>query len=340
MSAPQIATHSTNLALRPADDTCVATKRLQLQQLAKEVRSLEKHASGAKTPQAVSTGCGDMDALLPAGGYEPGCVVEYLRSSPACGASHLAMAAAASAVRAKEGYLVVVDPQRSIYPPALLCHGLDLQQVIFVHPETPDDLLWAIDQSLRTSAVAAVIAECHCVDDRAARRLQLAAESGSSLAVLIRGLAARRSPTWAEVQWVVRSAPTPFTPPHLSSAAPAASRAARVEPTTAVDSPPFPSPLGRRNHLSNRRRLYVQLARVRGGQAGTLLRIDINTATGAMQASKPRGSGMQIGHVDGRERNRHDTTSLDAAPLDATRALRLAPQLAHPTHPSRRARTG
>lgn len=288
-----------------------AEKRLQLLQLAKEVRQLEKNGGFAHraSPDAISTGCQGMDALLPAGGYEAGCIVEYLRSSPACGANHLALAAAACAMRAAEGYLVVVDPQRAIYPPALVCHGIDLQRVIFVHPETADDLLWAIDQGLRTSAVAAVVAEWHFVDDRSARRLQLAAESGKTLGILVRGLAARRSPTWAEVQWVVRSAAAPVAQsPGLHDLASSTVSTAGIV-----------------RRSSGNRRLFVQLARVRGGRAGALLRVDIDAVTGLMQANQ----------VDGRERNRHDQDS-----RHATRAVRLATELADPASASRRAQTG
>src|SRR5690606_19118752 len=77
--------------------------------------------------------------------------------------------------------------------------------VIFVRPQSQADAMWAVDQALRTQTVAAVIAELERIDDRSARRLQLAAECGQGLALLLRGWQARLQPSWAEVQWLVRS---------------------------------------------------------------------------------------------------------------------------------------
>jgi hypothetical protein len=53
--------------------------------------------------------------------------------------------------------------------------------------------------------VGAVVASMHRLDDRVARRLQLATEQGGGLGILVRDAhAARRYPSWAEVQWRVR----------------------------------------------------------------------------------------------------------------------------------------
>ncbi len=177
-----------------------------LQRLAREIEQLDSGA-GRAAPQSprCSAGCAAMDALLPGGGYAAGCVVEYLRSTPACGASSLAWAAAAAAMRQSGGFLVVVDTQHNVYPPPLTSHGIDLAKVIFVRPQSQVDALWAVDQALRTTAVAAVFAELERIDDRSARRLQLAAESAGGLALLVRSCAARQHPSWAEVQWLVRS---------------------------------------------------------------------------------------------------------------------------------------
>lgn len=178
-----------------------------LQRLSQEISQLEGTAAGRTCGQRArsSSGCDAMDALLPRGGYAAGSIVEYLRSTPACGASTLAWAAAAAAMQTTSGFLVVVDTLHSIYPPPLLCHGIDLAKVIFVRPQSQADALWAVDQALRTMSVAAVVAELERIDDRSARRLQLAAESGQSLALLLRGWQARQQPSWADVQWLVRS---------------------------------------------------------------------------------------------------------------------------------------
>ncbi len=202
----QVGEHQTSAPETSAPETRVPAQLATLQRLAREIEHLET-GGGRAAPQSPrsSAGCAAMDALLPGGGYAAGSVVEYLRSTPACGASSLAWAAAAAAMRQSQGFLVVVDTQHNIYPPPLTSHGIDLAKVIFVRPQSQADALWAVDQALRTSAVAAVFAELERIDERSARRLQLAAESAGGLALLVRSSAARRQPSWAEVQWLVRS---------------------------------------------------------------------------------------------------------------------------------------
>ncbi len=176
--------------------------------LAREVRQIETVGRQATHKATISCGCAALDHCLPDKGYAPGSVVEYLRAMPGCGASTLALTAAATAMRSTQGFVVVVDTQHDIYPPALASWGIDLEKVVLVRPQSDTDALWAIDQSLRTPAVAAVVADLQRMDDRAARRLQLAAEQGGGLALLVRPIAARRGPSWADVQWIVRALPS------------------------------------------------------------------------------------------------------------------------------------
>ena len=261
--------------------------------------------------QVFSSGCAGLDHCLPAGGYLPGSVVESLRATPACGASYLAFAAAAAAMRASQGFLLVVDTRHEIYPPALLSHGINLDKVIFVRPDSQADALWSVDQGLRTPAVAAVVAELELVDDRAARRLQLAAEQGNGLGLLLRSIAARRAPSWAEVQWIVRGA-----------ARARAAEAAWVGGQGEVDG-------GYRGRFTTAgRRLQVQLARVRGGTAGSRLWLEINSATGEIAT---------IGEAQ-RERNRHEQQNSNQPAQPG--AVRLASELAGAARPSRRAAAG
>lgn len=286
----------------PPSDVAASLQRQReaLQKLAREVRHLETAGRATEgVESAISTGCAALDASLPAGGYLPGSMIEYLRTTPACGASYLAFAAAASTLRTRGGFLVVVDMHRTIYPPALHCHGIDLSQVIFVRPESQADALWAADQALRTPAVAAVVAELEVIDDRSARRLQLAAERGQGLGILLRSLAARRSPSWAEVQWIVKSLP-------LRTA------------STAAGS----------GQAQGSRRLQVQLARLRGGQAGASWRLEIQASTGAIQAIE----------FESLERKWHAQS--DSQSNSPPHPVRLAAELARAAGPGPRAKTG
>ncbi|MEQ8441420.1 MAG: hypothetical protein RIM33_04005 [Alphaproteobacteria bacterium] len=95
-----------------------------------------------------------------------------------------------------------------LYPPAL---PADLAaRVIFVDVPRPRDGFWALEEILRSAQAAAVVAELPPPDGTAGRRLQLAAEDGGCLAVLLTlapvgGAAAPPNP--ARSRWHVASRP-------------------------------------------------------------------------------------------------------------------------------------
>ncbi len=62
-------------------------------------------------------------------------------------------------MQARDGFLVIASTKHESYPPALLSHGIALERTIFVRPDSQSDLIWSVDQSLRTPAVVAVVAE-------------------------------------------------------------------------------------------------------------------------------------------------------------------------------------
>ena len=62
------------------------------------------------------------------------------------------------------------------------------------------DELWALDQALRCPGVSAVWTWIDRLDPPAFRRLQLAAETGRTLGLLVRPASVRGRPTWSDVQ--------------------------------------------------------------------------------------------------------------------------------------------
>ncbi len=237
-----------------------------MQRLSREVRGLETAGRQTTRKQTISCGCMALDQCLPDGGYAPGSVIEYLRAMPGCGASTLAFTAAATAMKSTNGFVVIIDTQHNIYPPAVASWGIDLEKVVLVRPQSDVDALWAVDQALRTPAVAAVVADVERIDDRAARRMQLAAEQGGGLALLLRPASARRGPSWADIQWMVRSLP---------------SQDARPTQNVAHTSTCF-APAS----VNQDRRLQVQLVRVRGGKAGATVRLRVSARDGTLQEVK------------------------------------------------------
>jgi len=90
-----------------------------------------------------------------------------------------------------------------------------LKQSIFVDPPDKGARLWAMDLSLRCSAVAAVIADGRRFDISATRRLQLAAESANALGLVARPVGDFRYLSAATTRWRVSHAPSPNQKPRM-----------------------------------------------------------------------------------------------------------------------------
>jgi len=98
------------------------------------------------------------------------------------------------AVRAKR-WIVWIAPPYVPYAPALRFSGIELSRMLLVQPtREKKDVLWAVEQALRSGSSIAVLAWLEKASGIVLRRLQLAAEEHDCWAVLFRsGNALRES---------------------------------------------------------------------------------------------------------------------------------------------------
>ena len=198
--------------------------------------STTNHPPTPLTPGYIASGCPGLERLLPGGGYEPGCLVEWFHSGAGGAAGSLAMLSAIPAMHEGKA-LVIIDWNHTFYPPAAAALGADLKRLVVVRPTSREDGWWSLDQALRCTAVGSVWSELPDeMDDRLARRLQLAAETGGTLGMLIRHSRTRNRPSWADVQWQVRTAShlhfstsTPHNTFHNTAAPPHSGRYVQVD---------------------------------------------------------------------------------------------------------------
>lgn len=192
--------------------------------------SIPNHPTTPLTPGYIASGCPGLERLLPGGGYEPGCLVEWFHSGAGGTAGSLAMLSAIPAMREGKA-LVIIDWNHTFYPPAAAALGADLKRLVVVRPTSREDGWWSLDQALRCTAVGSVWSELPDeMDDRLARRLQLAAETGGTLGMLIRHSRTRNRPSWADVQWQVRPASHLHFPNHSPNSLPTTNPASSMPP--------------------------------------------------------------------------------------------------------------
>lgn len=178
----------------------------RLEKQIRELESLQRAHAGV-----VSSGCPPMDAFLPLGGYSRGSLTEFVSDQGmALGLTTMALQIAKNACTDGK-YLVLIDSEQQLFPQALNQLGIPIDRLICLRPNNYADFIWGLDQTLRNGSVGAVIASIERMDDRTARRIQLAAEAGGGLGLLLRSLdSVRRYASWAEVQWLVyASSPGP-----------------------------------------------------------------------------------------------------------------------------------
>jgi len=182
-----------------------------LDDLTRKLREIEcsrtRQAASEAAKSCCSTGIEGLDRLLPGQGLPAGTLTEWLAGDGA-GAGTLAFLTAATRNKALDQAVVVIDPQRRWYAPAVSALRTRLTDTILICPDRPADALWAFEQSLRCSAVAATIGWCDRLHDLAFRRLKLAAEQGGGLGLLLRPETAIREPSWADVRLRVEPLPT------------------------------------------------------------------------------------------------------------------------------------
>ena len=132
------------------------------------------------------TGLAALDAVLPTGGWPESALSEILMAKEGVGELQLVLPTLARLSTAGER-IVLVAPPYTPYPHAWQNAGVDLRQLAVVRAEERD-ALWAVEQCLRSGSCGAVLCWPRKADDRALRRLQVAAETGQTLAFAWRAL--------------------------------------------------------------------------------------------------------------------------------------------------------
>jgi protein ImuA len=202
------------------------SKRHQLRQLLQEPQVWKMGQRGFQGYQALSTGDSGLDHAL-TGGWPVGVLTELLVDPCGIGEFRLLMPALSvlsnrpvqfygqgrqSAAVHNQKWVMLVAPPYIPYAPALKDAGINLSRVLVVHCRQPNEALWTMEQALRSGTCAAVLTWSKSSDQRALRRLQLAAETGCGgegvagetgcLAVLFRSprFRAQRSPAALRAQ--------------------------------------------------------------------------------------------------------------------------------------------
>ncbi|MEL0143132.1 MAG: hypothetical protein VW931_00310 [Alphaproteobacteria bacterium] len=217
-----------------------------LARLRGRIAAIERDGSGIRAQDCAGSlplGIPEIDSHLPWGGLVTGAVHEFLGENirkteqsiekqlrdkthikyevGVSGAvTAFAAALAGKAQKARAAPVIWIAPRlterESLYGPGLLEYGLDPAELIVVRIPTGAEFtttaLWALEEALRAPSVGLVCAEIEDMDLTASRRLQLAAEAGGGLGLLLRtspriSVQNALPPTASVTRWRVSSLP-------------------------------------------------------------------------------------------------------------------------------------
>jgi cell division inhibitor SulA/protein ImuA len=171
-----------------------------LEQLAQLCRSGRE----GPPPRVEPSGSASLDAVLPGGGWQSGTIVELMPMSDGIGELRLLMPTLAR-ITHSERHVAMIAPPYIPFAPALLRHGLRLEHFWIIRAQSAADILWSAEQTLRCKSFGAVLAWPSAIRDREVRRLQLAAEAGSSIGFVYRQPSAARESSPAAVRLLLQA---------------------------------------------------------------------------------------------------------------------------------------
>lgn len=169
------------------------------------------HQLGRSSHAGLASGFPELDAQLPGGGWPPGALTELLLPHEGLGELRL-LAPVLAAVQAQQRCVMCFDPPAALCAWALAALGLDAQRLVLLQARQPlkgaartrlpaPDVLWALEQALKSGQVGAVLAWLPArLPADALRRLQLAAQNHEGPAFLLRDAALRQQPSAAPLR--------------------------------------------------------------------------------------------------------------------------------------------
>ena len=173
-------------------------KHQQLENLLREQPLLWKASEQHVEYQAaeltgLDTGFTELNQLLRSGGWPRSSLIEIQVDEWGQGELQILLPMMAALSQQKK-QLAWIAPPYTPYAPALHAAGVDLDYLLIIEQSDAADIAWAAEKCLRHAAAALVIFCLPLADARHIRRLQVAADTGGNIGVLLHCGPVRQTP--------------------------------------------------------------------------------------------------------------------------------------------------
>jgi protein ImuA len=184
----------------------------RLAALRAEVRALESAAAGGERP-CLPFGVEAIDRRLAGGGLAATALHEAAGDRPGLPDEAAATLFLASIAARREGTVLWALARRDLFAPGIALAGLAPERLLYAECGRDEDVLAVMEEGLRHGGLAAVVGETARLPMAAGRRLQLAAEEGGTLALMLRrrrrgGEDPLGLPSAAVTRWRIGCAPS------------------------------------------------------------------------------------------------------------------------------------
>lgn len=158
---------------------------------------------------AVDLGLGAIKHIFPNSSFPTGCVHEFLTGCHEdAAATNGFLTGLLSSLLGDSGIALWISTSRTLFPPALERFGVQPDRFVFVDVKKEKEILWAIDEAMKCSAVSAVVGEIPEISFTDSRRLQLATEQSQVTGFLLRTKIKQLNTTACVSRWKITSLPS------------------------------------------------------------------------------------------------------------------------------------
>jgi protein ImuA len=155
---------------------------------------------------------GPINDSFPNASFPLGAVHEFLSERMEDATSTIGfIAVLLSSLMGHSGVTLWISASRTLFPPSLKNFGLEPDRFIFLDLKKESDVIWAMEEALKCSAVAGVVGEVRAIDFTSSRRLQLAVEQSQVTGFVLRNNFRQSNTTACVSRWKISSLPSERT---------------------------------------------------------------------------------------------------------------------------------